>query len=257
MSEEAVMSDESFVRFDRPSGDIVLRSSDGHAHRVHKIILSEASPFFATMFSLPQTQMVGIEPVCGADELDVPVVPVTEDSRTLSHLLRLCYPSPLPPPSSLSLDEVEDVLAASSKYEVEVARAFCMSVLESHVKSEPIAAYGLALRLHLKKEACAAALESLKHDFPPADTSDDAPISKAIARMSGTAVYRLIQYREACKAIALRQFTHDLPVLKPPRNGVMVYICPKCSDQEPGANTRYLPFKIDVARAPQVERVEQ
>lgn len=107
---------------------------------------------------------------------------------------------------------------------------------------------GLALRLRLKKEACAAALESLKHDFPPAETSADDPITKSIARMSGLAVYRLVQYREACKAIALRQITHDLAVLKPPRNGVMVYICPKCSDQEPNLNTRYLPFKLGVAK---------
>ncbi|KAH9918087.1 uncharacterized protein B0H18DRAFT_830371, partial [Fomitopsis serialis] len=189
--------------FDKPNGDVVLRSSDGFPHRVHKIILSEASPFFATMFSLPQTQTVGNEPPSDTEVPNIPVVPVTEDSHTLSHLLRLCYPSPLPPPTSLSLDEVEGVLDASSKYEVEVARAFCTSVLESHIKSEPIAAYGLALRLRLKKEACAAALESLKHDFPPPDTSDDSPISKAIARMSGMAVYRLVQYREACKSVAL------------------------------------------------------
>ncbi|KZT71170.1 hypothetical protein DAEQUDRAFT_140696 [Daedalea quercina L-15889] len=249
MSDDAAVPDGNFTCFDRPNGDVALRSSDGFHHRVHKVILSEASPFFATMFSLPQNQIVGAGPQGDREASDIPVVPVTEDSRTLTHLLRLCYPSPLPPPSFLTLDEVESVLDASSKYETEVVRAFCMSALETHIKTEPIAAYGLALRLRLKKEASAAALESLKHEFPPAAASDDHDsVTKAISRMTGMAVYRLVQYREACKAIALRQFTHDLAVLKPPRNGVMVYICPKCSDQEPGLNTRYLPFKLDVAK---------
>lgn len=240
--------EKNLVYFDRPSGDVILRSCDGFHHRVHRVILSEASPFFSTMFSLPQSAMISMEQLPSeADESCIPVIPVTESSLTLSHLLSLCYPAPLPPPSSLTLDELEGVIDASSKYEIEVARAFCFSVLETRTKEEPIAAYGLALRLHLKKEACAAALELLKHDFPPTETSDD-PITKAIARMSGIALYRLVQYREACKAVALRQVTHDLAVLKPPRNGVMVYICPKCSDQEPDLNTRYLPFKLDVAK---------
>ena len=228
---EVAVAEDGFVCFHRANGDVVLRSSDGFHHRVHKVILSEASPFFSAMFSLPQGEMTSMSLPCEAHDYEIPVIPVTEDSRTLSHLLRLCYPEPLPSPSSLTLNEVESLFDAASKYEIEVARAFCLSVLSSRIKAAPIAVYGLACRLHLKKEASAAALESLKHEFPPAEDGDDAPMAEAIARMSGTAVYRLVQYRDACRAIALRQVTHELAVLRAPRNGVMVYICPNCSDQ--------------------------
>lgn len=145
MPDDAATMGDNLVYFDRPSGDVILRSSDGFHHRVHRVILSEASPFFSTMFSLPQTEMAGVEQLpSDADESSIPVIPVTEGSLTLSHLLGLCYPAPPPPPSSLTLDEVERVLDASSKYEIEVARAFCLSILEIRIKEQPITAYGLA-----------------------------------------------------------------------------------------------------------------
>ncbi|KAI9064030.1 hypothetical protein FKP32DRAFT_1531144, partial [Trametes sanguinea] len=40
--------------FDQPSADIVIRSSDSVDFHVHTQILAQASPFFATMLSLPQ-----------------------------------------------------------------------------------------------------------------------------------------------------------------------------------------------------------
>jgi len=39
--------------FNAPDADTVLRSSDGEEFRVHRIILSLASPVFQGMFTLP------------------------------------------------------------------------------------------------------------------------------------------------------------------------------------------------------------
>ena len=40
--------------FNKPTADVILRSSDDVDFRVHKVILAEASPVFEGMFSIPQ-----------------------------------------------------------------------------------------------------------------------------------------------------------------------------------------------------------
>lgn len=67
-----------------PTADVILRSSGPKVveFRVHKAILSIASPVFEDMFSLPQ-------PVT---EKALPVCDVSEDAITVEALLRLVYP---------------------------------------------------------------------------------------------------------------------------------------------------------------------
>jgi len=64
--------------FDRTNADVILHTSDDVEFRVHRIILSMASSFFDTMFSLPQS----------GSSSDLQSVDVTEDSRTMETLLR-------------------------------------------------------------------------------------------------------------------------------------------------------------------------
>jgi len=71
--------------FDNSStGDVILRSGGPKVaeFRVHKVILSIASPVFEEMFSLPQP----------ATEEDLPVCDIFEDAATVEALLRLVYP---------------------------------------------------------------------------------------------------------------------------------------------------------------------
>lgn len=83
--------------FNKPTADIILRPSDAVDFRVHKLILSEASPVFEGMFSIPQpspstSSTSDIPPVDG-----LAVVPFAETGATLLLILTICYPIPDPP----------------------------------------------------------------------------------------------------------------------------------------------------------------
>ena len=69
--------------FDASDADAVLRSSDGKDLRVHRIILSLASPVFQGMFSLPQST----ESPSQILTIDIP-----ESSDILRPFLQYIYP---------------------------------------------------------------------------------------------------------------------------------------------------------------------
>ena len=76
--------------FSLSDGDVVLRSSDGIDFRVDSTVLRRASPFFASMFQLPQPNNQPSEPI-----------PMMESGVVLDDILRSIYPSTiLPTPSS-------------------------------------------------------------------------------------------------------------------------------------------------------------
>ncbi|KAA1476550.1 hypothetical protein DENSPDRAFT_785206, partial [Dentipellis sp. KUC8613] len=76
--------------FDAANADVILRSSQSVDFRVRKANLSDASPFFETMFSLPQQgpSADGHRSRNGDDYVDgLPVVQMQESTTTLQHLL--------------------------------------------------------------------------------------------------------------------------------------------------------------------------
>ena len=98
--------------FDHPKADIILRSSNNIHFRVFKLFLSLASPFFETLFEIPQPAEVNK----GQEVKDgLVVVPVTENSKTLDALLRFRYPCTLT--DDAKLDVLKDVM-----HVLEVAR---------------------------------------------------------------------------------------------------------------------------------------
>lgn len=229
------MSVEGGSRFSRPDGDVILRTCDMVDFQVHKVILSEASPIFQTLFSLPQPQHAQ------NNDGRLPEVPVQEDSQTFDYLLRLCYP--IKDPVITSIDEIEKVLAAAQKYEVEVAMIYCLRLLQERTATDPWSVYGVAVRRGLEERARAAALESLHHDFPL-----QAKIPASFERMSGTAVFYLVQYRDACKQAAMSEVeTRALSRLAPPRMGTMAYDCTLCMSRHPGTS-RHRAFKLEVSK---------
>ncbi|EKM47976.1 uncharacterized protein PHACADRAFT_109583, partial [Phanerochaete carnosa HHB-10118-sp] len=93
--------------FNKPSADVILRTSDGVDFHAHKIVLSLASSFFETMFSIPQP--------ASSDPTERPVVEMVEDSKTLDCLLRYCYP--VQDPFAPSLELLDSVLESAKKYD--------------------------------------------------------------------------------------------------------------------------------------------
>ena len=69
---------------DSPTADIILRSAGPKVaeFKAHRIVLSLASPFFETMFTLPQS----------GTEKSLSVCDLSEDANTVEALLKLIYP---------------------------------------------------------------------------------------------------------------------------------------------------------------------
>ncbi|KAI6112981.1 hypothetical protein F5141DRAFT_1110814 [Pisolithus sp. B1] len=104
--------------FNHAKADVILRSSDNVDFRVFRLFLSLSSSFFETLFDLPQPSEENLTDTEMKDGL--PVIPISEDSRTLDTLLRFCYPCSLTKTPSLNhFAEVIKVLEAAQKYSLD------------------------------------------------------------------------------------------------------------------------------------------
>ncbi|KAL5531309.1 hypothetical protein ACEPAG_4186 [Sanghuangporus baumii] len=134
-----------------PDGDVVLRSADGHEFYVAKNILTIASPFFRSMFSLPQPEDPG----------DIPTISVSEDGKTFDILLRFCYPVKNPVVEDLSL--ADTVLAAALKYEMEIAvQSICrVLVSEKALGTQGLRVYAIACQHELIEDVYIEEFETM------------------------------------------------------------------------------------------------
>ncbi|KAJ6474969.1 hypothetical protein C8R45DRAFT_1103094 [Mycena sanguinolenta] len=115
--------------------DVILRASDGVDFYVHRAILSIVSPFFQTMFTLPQAE----EP---SGQL-YPVIDVSETSVVLNRILRFfCPGTQLTVHSLEELQEVMEILI--SKYDMLCLVPSIQKHLEPYVSSQPLAVYAFA-----------------------------------------------------------------------------------------------------------------
>ncbi|KAF9002302.1 hypothetical protein BDQ17DRAFT_1243368, partial [Cyathus striatus] len=133
---------------DPKKSDVILRTSDNVDFYVYRIILSVASPFFESMFSLPQSVL---------DDTNHPVIDVSEDSKIIDPLLRLCYPVDDP----IIMDPIilGDILEAALKYEATEAVTILKSCLRTFTIPNPLQVYIVACRLGLEDIASLAAYE--------------------------------------------------------------------------------------------------
>ncbi|KAJ8507553.1 hypothetical protein ONZ45_g10083 [Pleurotus djamor] len=142
--------------FDRSDADVILQSSDGIDYRVHKNILSIASPFFDALFSVPQ-------PKSCEEESTLPTVTFNEDSETLDILL--CGLYPIDEPIIADVNVLMKVLAAVDKYQVDKTLRYLEQVYirlcRDEINKEPIKAYVLAGQHKWKNAMRAAAKASL------------------------------------------------------------------------------------------------
>ncbi|KAH8110802.1 hypothetical protein DFH11DRAFT_741318 [Phellopilus nigrolimitatus] len=171
--------------FVAPNGDVTLRSSDQQDFQVVKAILTIASSFFKSMFSLPQPE--------GQGGCELPVIPVTEDSTTLDTLLRLCYPVKKPIVTDINL--VEAVLGAALKYEMEiVVQEMCRALVSGGLlESQPLRVYAIACRYELDEEMRLAAKATLK-------MSIEGVYVKEFETLPTSRYFHLLQYRSQVTA---------------------------------------------------------
>jgi hypothetical protein len=89
--------------------DVVIRAAGALDFRAHKVMLSLVSSFFKTMFTVPQP------PSDTPDTL--PHVDVNESAETWENILRTIYP--MPNPVIADLHDLESLLLAATKYEMQ------------------------------------------------------------------------------------------------------------------------------------------
>ncbi|KAL6300866.1 hypothetical protein BKA93DRAFT_500808 [Sparassis latifolia] len=182
--------------FDKPTADIILRSSDRVDFRVKKAILAETSTFFDTMFALPQPSLsVGEVTRIEADgsEADykdgLAVIHITEDSRTIDCLLRICYP--LRNPVITDLSELRHLLTSVTKYAMDETMEVLRERLHSLAQEIPLQVYAVAIQLSFEKEAREAAKHFLACQAPVMYVPE-------LEEISGGVYQRLLDYRTRC-----------------------------------------------------------
>ena len=153
--------------FDHPKADIILRSSNNIHFRVFKLFLSLASPFFKTLFEIPQPA----EANKGQEVKDgLVVIPVTENSKTLDALLRFCYPCTLTDDPKLDvLKDVVDVLEAARKYSLVAIEKKARQAISNPqiLEVEPLRCFAIARQGRLYEETLLAAKYTLTQPLIP------------------------------------------------------------------------------------------
>ncbi|KDQ63937.1 hypothetical protein JAAARDRAFT_201414 [Jaapia argillacea MUCL 33604] len=187
--------------FDVEDADVVLRSSDHVDFRVYKLILSLASPFFKTLFTIPQPRSEGAG-TAGvlADRMDdVPVVPISETAPTLDAVLRLVYP--IEDAVLDTLTHIRPVLAAAIKYELEEATIVLAGRLLalSAGGSTPIGVFATLCHHRLGEEARVAAKYCLREPF--ADLLNQMTLPDIYLTSAAPSYLRLLQYHSRCSQI--------------------------------------------------------
>ncbi|KAJ3543579.1 hypothetical protein NM688_g5840 [Phlebia brevispora] len=187
--------------FNDPTADLVIVTSDNVSFRVHKLILSKASPVFEGLYSLPQPPP---ERAATEDYIDgIPLMRVTEDSSTMDKFLRCCYPIPRP---SLLLGDIIPVYRAGEKYQVECVTQHASSELVSPQSFRPrnnsLRIYAIACHLGLREEAKTAAKETLSislHELQGCKCPE-------MSMITALSYVNLLQYHRRCRHLVSDQF---------------------------------------------------
>src|SRR6267154_3816499 len=203
---ESPMATCASAPFDHAKADVILRSADGVEFRVFKLFLSLGSPFFETLFDLPQTSD-------GAADQEMKdglaVIVVSEDNKTLDSFLRFCYPSTLAEDPSLeNLTDVLSVLAAARKYSLDlIERKVCQALVNPKVlETESLRCFAIARNARLKHETITAARHTLRQPLIPAWFEE-------IELITASDLLSLLTYHKKC-GIAVQALMKDLKWIK-------------------------------------------
>jgi len=181
--------------YNDPDADIIVRSSDGVIYRLYKVILAKASPIMKDTFTLPLPNHSARGKGSPIDGL--PVMNITEDSKTLDKLLLFIYPSARSP-KLRTLEDVVAMMEASRKYEMAMVAEYAQSALSAFAETEPLRVFCVAYSFQLKEETTRAAKLCLGiRMWPPP------PMPAEIGLLPSTLLYRLFVYYDQCRKIAV------------------------------------------------------
>ena len=167
--------------YDFDDADIVLRTPLSKGFRVHKSILSVASPVLRAL-------VAGALKPSSEDQKDaLPEIDIEDAPEDVDLLLRLIYPITLPPKFE-DFDSLSRAFTILQKYKVEGPQGLLKPILVSpnFLASDPVRVYALACRLGFKEEAEAAASPASIADFTTTIRAED------LRKMSGADYHRLV-----------------------------------------------------------------
>lgn len=167
--------------YDFDDADIVLRTPRSKGFRVHKTVLSVASPVLRTLIA--EAPKAPSEDEKG----ELPEIDVDDAPEDLDLLLRLIYPI-TPPPKFEDFDALSRAFAILQKYKVEGAQGLLKPILvsPSFLASDPVRVYALACRMGFKEEAEVSAPPAAAADFTTAIRAED------LRKMNGVDYHRLV-----------------------------------------------------------------
>ena len=168
--------------------DAILRSSDSVDFFIIKLLLCLVSPIFSDIFLSNHTE----------DETrnGLPIVSVTEDSRTLRRVLLFIYPSCVTGcEPALDIDDLCPVAKAIRKYSMDCieGRIKEMVVASQLLQKNAFRVYALAVHLAWTDIAAMAALNTLETPL------SDLPFVDELHMMSGADFYQYLSYRFGCE----------------------------------------------------------
>ncbi|KAI0786797.1 hypothetical protein C8Q75DRAFT_808311 [Abortiporus biennis] len=183
--------------FSDDDADFIIRTGDNIDFKVYRAILGRASPVFKDMFALPQSPPS--TPNASEYINGLPIVHVTEDSKTMDLVLTFCYP--IPKPAKMSITDIRDILEATRKYQMDYISSLVRPLWREAVRDEPLRGFAIACSMHWEDEARIAARLSLEEPIWPIEP----PLPQEFRAVSADTMVRLISYHRRCgkEAVAL------------------------------------------------------
>ena len=175
--------------FTTHDGDVILRAGAGsdsrNNFRVHKFILSLASPVFKDMFTFPQPSDQNEN-----EHPDIPVVDIPDSPEVVDTILRYIYPGvELPKITEISI--LSALFSAADKYNIASMRPVLKESLKIFLPREPFGVYIIACRFGLLEEAKEATRVSNSRSML------NKGYHEAVQHISGPDLYRYVQFIQA------------------------------------------------------------
>jgi hypothetical protein len=200
--------------------DVVIVASDGVQLRFSKSLLSQASPVFSDMFSVPQPNSS-----LDSDAPNHPNDPInlSEPSQTIRLMLSLANS----PPTSLlidSLSEIANLLQAADKYDIKTIQEHAIYSLGQprFLENEPLRVYAIASRYGAHDTAVLAAKNTLRYPL-----LHEAYFSE-LEMVDGGTIYRVFRFHKQCTAAALEVATNHTWI----KDRYGFFSCPKANSGE-------------------------
>jgi len=168
--------------YDFDDADIILRTPRSKGFRVHKGVLSVASPVLRDLL------VDAVKPSTEDEEKGaLPEINLEDAPEDLDIFLRLIYPNVLPPRFE-DFDSLSRAFAILQKYQVEGVQELLKPILVSppFLTSDPVRVYAMACRLGFKEEAEVAAPLASTKDYSSTIRAED------LRKMNGVDYHRLV-----------------------------------------------------------------